>query len=199
MGPAPSWNLTGSAFERLLSRLDSDREAAGRGYEKLRRKLADYFESHGSTCPDAQADEVLDRVARKLEQGETIESMGSYALGVARLVSLEWGKRRAGEREAVAALSATLDEAPGSDVEQLATGLEACLKELPERSRALVLAYYQEEEGSRGWTASRVPEGRRRLAQEWGLSYTNLKVRVHRLKERLEECLRSQPWPARNR
>src|SRR5687768_5952857 len=102
--PAPSgtgWHLTAAAFEDLLRRLSADERRAGAEYESLRLRLAVYFSGRG--CRDAEvcADETLDRVARRLHQGQRIESVGRYARGVARLVALESLRRLQRERRAL--------------------------------------------------------------------------------------------------
>ncbi len=179
-----SWSLTGEALERLLGRLGPDHEAATGEYERLRRKLADYFDFRGSTSPDADADEVLDRVARKLEQGEAVDRVTQYAYGVAKLVILESKRRHVQEQ---AALDALQWQGPNQDspvdAERRVACMEKCLGELPGESRTLIVAYCKEA------TASPLG-GRKLLAQRLGLSYGTLKTRAHRIRARLEECLR---------
>ena len=60
------WILTPEAFARLLAALDPDRERAGLRYENIRRKLIEFFEARGSNSPADNADETINRVARRL-------------------------------------------------------------------------------------------------------------------------------------
>src|SRR6185295_6096769 len=81
-------SITAPGFARLLARLHSDVEQAGQEYERLRRALVKFFDWRGALSPDECADETLDRLARKLEQ-TTVDDVGNYAHGIARLVLLE--------------------------------------------------------------------------------------------------------------
>ena len=104
-GRKKEWVLTREAFDKLLTCLDPDRERAGIRYEIVRLKLVKFFEWRGCESPEDQADETINRVARRIDEGEVINNLESYFLGVARLLLLESEKRRAKERAAVAELS----------------------------------------------------------------------------------------------
>src|SRR5512134_1992159 len=80
---------TEETFDRLLASLDADRERAGERYEDLRRTLVRFFEWRGAPFPEDHADETFDRVARRLDEGITIENLGGYCYNVARLIFLE--------------------------------------------------------------------------------------------------------------
>ncbi len=80
------WVLTPGAFERLLAVMDRDRELAGEKYETVRSKLIEYFEARSSSSPADMADEAINRVARKVEEGEAIQDLNRYFYGVARLL-----------------------------------------------------------------------------------------------------------------
>ena len=84
--------LTQEAFDQLLAALDADRERAGHQYEIVRRKLLKFFEFHGSDAPEEHADETINRVARKLAEGERVENFNGYCLGVARRVRPRGGR-----------------------------------------------------------------------------------------------------------
>src|SRR5436305_9402910 len=91
--------LTGEAFSKLLARLDADRERAGEKYEDLRHTLIKFFEWRGAPSPEDHADETLNRIARKLDEGVEIKSVGGYCREVARLVLLEVWKGSDRRRE----------------------------------------------------------------------------------------------------
>lgn len=183
--PSARWSLTREAFDRLLQELGPDREAAAREYETLRKRLVVFFDWRGAEAPEVLADEALDRLARRLAQHETIENVRAYLFGVARNVWLEAEKCRARARLALAAAPgpARCDEA-GADEARVAH-LELCLRDLPDDARALIVGYYQ------GAGQSHLAE-RKLLAQRLGITYTTLKTRAHRIRVRLEECLRSR-------
>src|SRR5215471_13055556 len=86
------WVLTKSALEKLLGSLSDKPELAAERYEDLRRLLCKFFEWRGASFPEECTDETLNRVARKLEQGLSIQNISSYSYGIARLVFLEWSK-----------------------------------------------------------------------------------------------------------
>lgn len=65
--------LTPAAFDKLLVTFDAaDRDAAGAKYLELRENLRRFFTWRGTRFPDDNADETLNRAARKLEAVEKI-------------------------------------------------------------------------------------------------------------------------------
>jgi DNA-directed RNA polymerase specialized sigma24 family protein len=177
------WDLTPRAFVSLLDRLSTDRAVAAAEYEGLRRRLVDFFDWRGCPNPDVYADETLDRVARKLREGEAVEHVHRYVFGVARLLFLESVRRRAREKTAHAAWSPeTAPAAAPADDDQVRC-LEDCMQQLPAETRALLADYYQGD----GRTTQ---EARRDLAARLGVSAGALKVRAHRARVQLEACLR---------
>ena len=190
-GSTARWSLTREALARLLERLGPDAETAGRAYESLRVRLVDYFDWKGAYRPEVAADETLDRIARRLADGEAIERVEAYAHGVARLVLLEHLRLQLREQRATAA--AALDAShPEHDEEARVECLTRCLQELPAEERSLIVAYYE------GAGRSHL-EGRKALATRLGIIYATLKTRTHRLRVRLEACLRhcldAKGWP----
>ena len=86
---AVPWELTASALDRLLARLDSDPTRAADAYEALRLSLTRFFDWRGAHFPDECADETMNRLARRLDEGAAVTDIRSFALGIARLVLLE--------------------------------------------------------------------------------------------------------------
>jgi DNA-directed RNA polymerase specialized sigma24 family protein len=176
-------------FARLLERLHPEPEQAAHEYERLRRGLVKFFDWRGAWPADECADEVLDRLAIKLND-TVIQDVRKYAHGIARLVALE--KRRGPAFSSIDdAPQLTLVAAPPArdDGNRLHDCFDRCLAELPEESRTLILGYY---EGERSVKIS----NRRRLASMLGLSENALRSRVQRLRDRLEQCMQactSQP------
>lgn len=179
--------LDGPAFQILLVTLSGDASEAGILYESLRQRLIRYFGWERSLHPEELADEVLDRLARKLHDGESIRDLPSYAIGVARLVAGEERTRNA-RRNAILADAARL--LPGRDLPQpddtFADDADPCfprcLAELPPESRLLLLRYYS------GDGAQRI-RARKELAAELSLELNALRNRALRLRERLEQCI----------
>src|SRR5437588_10716542 len=101
MPPSAKWTLGQDAFDRLLASLDSDREHAGEKYQQIRSNLTRLFEWRGCPFPEDHADETINRVARRLEEGEEVREVTKYFFGVARLVVLQVRKGQARERPAL--------------------------------------------------------------------------------------------------
>src|SRR5262249_14687139 len=101
--PGRKQDLTPTMFAKLLRWLDPDWERAGAKYETIRVKLIKYFEWRGSWLPEDHADETINRVARKLEEGETVRTGEPYTYfqGVARLILLEALRGQEKERAAL--------------------------------------------------------------------------------------------------
>ena len=174
--------LTRESLEKLLFCLDGDPERAGEKYETLRLGLVRFFEWRGCALSEDHADETIDRVARKLIQGEAIIDIYKYSAGVARFVYLETVKKRhqqeAALRERPAAPSADSTAAQETHLECL----RRCLRDLPTESSQLILTYHQD-------MGSTKIEGRKRLAQQLGVSQHALRMRLQRLRTKIEECV----------
>lgn len=176
------WELTRSALDALLVRLDRDGDRAAAAYEELRRRLVALLGWWGADQPHELADQALDRVAVKLHEGAVVPdaSLHAYVRGVAHLVFQEWS-RKAAREEQVQRESSGLWEGRG-DVEDAHRALDGCLGHLTSADRRLILDYYTAEEASN-------IAGRRRLAMKLGLSATALRIRAHRVRERLQQCV----------
>jgi DNA-directed RNA polymerase specialized sigma24 family protein len=173
--------LTAAALDGMLGRLDSDRERAGEHYEALRRRLQGLFRWWGSENSFELADRTLDRVAIKLDEGAAVsaEALPGYVRGVARLIFHESLRER--QREERALRDLPLD-AVDPDREGALAALDNCLDTLDAADRQLIVDYYAAHGTS-------MIEARRRLASELQLSPTALRIRAHRLRLRMEECL----------
>jgi DNA-directed RNA polymerase specialized sigma24 family protein len=175
-------SITVVGFSRLLDRLHSDKEVAAEEYERLRGLLVKFFDWRGAWPSDECADEVMDRLARKLEQETTIEDVQKYVYGIARLVLLEWQRRPPVSSIDSDPALAEISSVTPSEPQQMRTCFDQCLAEFPAESRTVILDYY---EGERAVKIS----NRRQLAASLGLSDNALRSRVQRLRERLEACI----------
>ena len=175
-----SRQLSATAFDAFLRTLHADRDRAGEAFEALRERVTGLLEWWGTSRAAELADETLDRVARKIEDGAPIAegSLGAYVRGVARLVFYESKRDRTDQLDE----SETLIESPPEDHESALSCLDECLSALQHDDRKLVLRYY--DNGKRA-------DVRQRLATEKGMSMTALRIRTHRLRQRLEECVRT--------
>jgi len=183
-----SSGLTRESFEILLAQLDPDRERAGELYETIRRRLIRLFEWRGCASPEDLADETFNRVARKLAEGVKLHSADpySYFCGVAHLRFKEVSRSAARERKAIdahgdlllpTALPVVPEEEPGN---RRLDCLRQCLAALQPDQRELVLRYHTGDGNIRN---------RKALSQELGIPMNALRIRVHRVRRRLEDCL----------
>ncbi len=164
----------------LLARLGRDEGEGAIEYSRLHRRLLAFFESHGSLEPGRDADETLDRLARKIREGHVIRNVPAYVHGLARNVLREaWrrARREEGARESLRGQPPP----PVPDV-LLWDSFDRCLAQLEPERRELLVAYYSASRRSnRAWRVE--------LAASRGLSLNALRIRVFRAREALRECL----------
>ena len=181
--PRQKWALNQEAFDRLLVAFDADRETAGRKYLEIRNNLTRFFEWRGCSFPEDHADETINRMAKRVFEGEAILNHSGYAMGVARLLLLEINKGRQREQSALAEIGAAPDVyVPEDDGESRLTCLRSCLQTLSPDNRELILQYYQGEKGEK-------IENRKRLLDRLGIPVNTLRMRALRLRERLQACV----------
>ena len=190
---APSkrdWTLTSQAFERLLLAFDPDRDVGAQKYELIRRKLIEFFEARGSDSPPDYADEAINRVARRISEGEQIDDLNSYFYGVARLIWLEGLRSRHKEptpleptHTPVAPNSAELEIERQHREDRLGC-LESCLSRLSSANRVLIVEYYREEKGIK-------IEHRKQQAERLNTTLNGLRLRASRIRSELSECVHS--------
>ncbi len=184
--------LTQTGFDKFLAALDAeDRERAGAKYESLRARLVKFFEWRNCEIPDELTDTVLDRVMKRIEAGEQIKNVGAYAATVAQFVFKEDCRSRErlfqpiDENPAIENLIAK-DAAvePDDASEARMNCLEKCLAEFSAENRRLVTAYYDTDERT-------MIAARKRLADSLDVSLNILRIRVCRLKAKLEDCTKN--------
>lgn len=180
-GKNKDWVLTEQSLGAFLSLLDEDPARAGEQYEIWRRKLVKLFEWRGSATPEDLADTTLNRLAKKIDEGEKIRNLAGYVGSTARLVWLEALKEQERARGALEELHvlAPHSSATGS---QRVECFELCLESLLAENRMLILDYYREERG-------RKIELRKQLAAKLGMPLNALRIRAHRIRLQLEKCV----------
>jgi DNA-directed RNA polymerase specialized sigma24 family protein len=178
------WTLTQEALENLLACLSPDRDEAAKQYVTLEMKIVRYFEKEKIAAAETRADDVLNRVARKVAEGKQIENVTAYAYRVAYLVFLEAGK----EPDHV-----EIDPEQGphttaepvfedSEPDRRQNCFDSCLEKLTVDNRELILGYYQEDGREK-------IEFRKWLAARLKISLDALRIRAHRIRKNLEECI----------
>lgn len=189
------WDLDQETFDRLLAKLDSNINLAGEKYEYVRNGIVKYFECRGCAPAIDLADETINRVARKLSEGVEVrdDRFLNYIYGVARNVLHE--HLRSPYRKQTPIESLLPDKHPSenprelverarerTEKERLLACLDECAERLPPETRRMILSYYDGKERAR-------IDNRRRLAEGLGIPMNSLRIRIHRIRERLESCL----------
>lgn len=186
--------LTPRAFHRLLSWLDEGTDSDGQKYLEMWRRLVAYFDRKNCLTPDEMADEVLNRVARRLEEEGAIESEApaKYCYIVARFVFMEH-LREAKKDHALLDdvrrqshdnnLAASEDGGEKEMEEKMLNCLEHCAGKLEPLNREIITRYYRGKESAK-------IENRRALAEELGITINALSIRACRIRDKLEDCVR---------
>lgn len=180
------WSLTEEAFNKLLAAFSQDRDEAARQYEALRRRLIRFFEWRGVPSAEDRADKAFNRIAKRIDEGEQVDNVVAYAYRVAYLLYLEWLK----EPELTAIDPETIDslrtqqtfEDPEHEPRQLC--FDRCLGALSNDNQKIILSYYQEERRAK-------IERRKNLADQLKITLDALRIRAHRIRKQLEECIAS--------
>ena len=168
-----SRDLSQEALDALLASLGPDRTAAAHVYEALRHRLVDLFIWERCPEPELNADETLNRMARRMAEGEAILDPYRYAHRIARMVVLETIRKAQRERAALRELSFVMRQVPALETSLVA--LRKCLGALPAESRTLIEQYYSKD--------------REQLAAEMEISVNTLRNRALRIRERLYACV----------
>ena len=174
-----NWILTQVLFDALLAWLDPNREEAGRKYEQIRLRLIKIFTCRGCLEPEDMADETINRVSKKLSEIQsTYEGdPARYFYGVASKVLLE------SQRPKPAPPPPPFRDDTESLEKEYAC-LEKCVEKLTQSNRELVMQYYQEEKRAK-------IEHRKQLAEQFGIALNALRIRAHRIRTVLQQCVQS--------
>ena len=183
------------AGDHFLALFDQDPQEAARKCELLRRKLMFYFQHHLVPDPEDQAQEVLLRLETK---GPTVlagyDDLVRLSFGFARYVASE-GRRGSGR---FAELPENLDrdvrvsakeKNPEERIlESERVGLvRACLLTLSSEDRQLFLSWYLEEKTVH-----------KEYAERLHLSANGLRIRIHRLLRRVQDCVEKRSRKRKN-
>jgi DNA-directed RNA polymerase specialized sigma24 family protein len=182
------WVLTGQAFEKLLGLFDPDPDIAAIRYEEMRRRLRKFFDWNRTKDPDELVDETFDRAARRIDEGVEVHSVASYLTGIARFLLKEYWVSDASKTEEIGDLPVVGDtrlvpeEEEREESDRLLQCLEGCTGSLAQTERQRVVEYYSGEKREK-------IDNRIRMAREMGVTLGNLRVRMLRLRDRLEKCI----------
>jgi DNA-directed RNA polymerase specialized sigma24 family protein len=166
------------AFDSLLAWLDADREQAGEKYEHIRRRLIKIFTCRGCSDAEELADETINRVTLKAPEvaKNYTGDPALYFYGVAQKVYLESLRKRP------QAIMPPPVAAESEELEREYECLERCMEQLPQINRQLVLEYYQDDKRAK-------IDHRREQAQRLGIAPNALRIRAHRIRVTLQQCV----------
>ncbi|HLJ86806.1 MAG TPA: hypothetical protein VKZ53_08275 [Candidatus Angelobacter sp.] len=181
--------ISSSDFERLLQRLAPERNLAGEKYERLRWTLIQFFEFNSCSSAEDLADEALNRVARKLDE-ENVRDIDAFTWGVAKNIRQE-AQNKTRKLIAISELPCQGDSLPAEtdtekeiqnqiDLKRRLGCLETCLLRLGTYDRDIFLRYYNPTENS--------SLERQVLADSLGLTIGALRIKIIRMRERLQKC-----------
>lgn len=172
-------DLTQEQFDKLLQWLDADRNAAGLKYQKIHLLLIKLFVCRGSYEAELLADVTIDRVAAKIDWliANYVGNPILYFYGVAHKVLHENVRPKPTPKPPFPESNRVTDE-----TERDYDCLEECLAELPSKNRDLVSHYYHGEKKEK-------ITNRKKLAEELGITLDALRIRAHRVRRHLQECV----------
>jgi RNA polymerase sigma factor (sigma-70 family) len=172
------WVLTQESFEALLTWLDSNRDIAGQKYEQIRTRLIKIFQCRGCCEPEDLADETINRVTKRLGaiRATFTGEPALYFFGVANKIYLEYLRRKPTPSLPIATESS-------EEAERQSRCLDRCVGQLTPINRELVLQYYQENKRAK-------IEHRKQLADRLGIAVNALRIRAHRIRRSLQNCVK---------
>ncbi|MFT3743166.1 MAG: hypothetical protein QM785_02625 [Pyrinomonadaceae bacterium] len=172
-----------TTFDAFLALLDADRAAAGTKYEQLRLRLERFFEWRGCEASDELTDICLDRVQKKIAEGEIIQNVTAFAATIAQFVYKESLRSKSRLTDSIDSEDAPEIAAPEIEVDEddRLNCLETCLAGFQINDRNLIVSYYDTDEKT-------MIASRKRLADSLAVSLNTLRIKVCRLKAKLEKC-----------
>jgi len=180
--PRRKWVLTQEAFDRLLASFGEDPDSAASRYLEARGNLVQFFTWRGCPFPEDHADETINRVAKRMAEGEEIRNPFGYLIGVARMLLLEINKERAREQKALEEMARPQAAADSEESEPRIDCLRDCLNNLSDDNRELIIQYYQGEKGAK-------IENRKKLTERFRIPVNTLRMRALRLRDKLQVCM----------
>ncbi len=174
---------TKESFDKLLLCLNPDRERAGEEYELLRLKLMEYFRVRACSRAEELADEALNRLAKKIADGEEIRNIRNYCYGMARLIWLEYLKNPGPDQNPYDDNNPEPSFTPNDFLieKERMDCYQHCLHQITEAGRELITEYTDHDNRAHYQT-------RKELAERLGITTTALRIRISRIRDKLEAC-----------
>lgn len=175
-------------FESLLRRLGDDRELAGERYEDIRRMLMKYFAWNNCYPKEEHADTVIDRVAARLMK-EDIQNIDAFIRGVAKNVRRESYRRPrptpiedVPPRKLPQSENAEQTIINRSEEQRRQQCLDTCIQKLTDSDRKILIEYE--------YYAAKA-QAAQQLAARLNLKIPALRTKAHRIREKIEACVRN--------
>lgn len=179
-------NLNAESYALLLKAVSSDEETAANAYAKLRDSLIRLFQIKGDEMPEESADETLDRVAAKLGADVLIEDLTKYSFGVARLVFYENLKKTQKEKKVLENYRAESERQKIDEETDDFLPFRECFESLAGDDKRILQIYFND------LPYAELNENRQKLTGKLGVSVNNLRLKIFRLRRRLEDCVRGK-------
>lgn len=165
-----------NVWQALLKALSN----AGLDYKTIHRVVTLLFVSRECGADSEWlADVTLERVAKKIHNGEEVRSFVAYSKKFAELIWLEYCRDREKLREAMRDWARQVPKyyefEERTDLRRKCQ--ETCLNRMQKDERQLLGKYYLQ------------PADRQVLAKELGLEIATLRTIIHRIKLRLRKCV----------
>ena len=170
-------------FELFLNTLDQNREQAAEKYIALRERLENFFVWRNCENAEELTDIVFDRIVKKITEGEQIKNAEAFCVSISKFVLMENRREVLRTKELdddTPEITVDADEEVELRRKQLRC-LNKCMAKLPEDKRKLLIGYFDTEE------KTMIP-ARKRLAEKLDLTLNSLRIRISRLKTKMEKC-----------
>jgi RNA polymerase sigma factor (sigma-70 family) len=177
---------TPEEFDKLLAWLAADRDEAGRKYETIRNRLIRILVTRGCFDAERLTDEVMNRVAVRVDkvvtsyQGDPIRCFHGFAEKVYLEYVRDQREQPLSEPSSQAAPPDTQRER--EELEQEDACLTQCIGELTVPNGELFRRYFQYEKRAK-------INARKSLAAELRLTDNALRIKAHRIRGRLRQCM----------
>ena len=170
---------TREEFEKLLAWFDSDPDKAGEVFTLIHSRLIKLFVSRGCVDAEALADEVINRVAVRIDTvRETYSDPFRCCIGFVENVYREYQRERQRDLTTIEPPR----QRPADELEREDECLKQCIESLAHAKRNLFLAYFQGEKRVR-------INRRRKLAEEMVVTLNGLRIRAHHVRKEMHQCM----------
>lgn len=173
------------SINKLWAYCSPEHETAGEMYNEIKSALIRFFELKGDSDPISAADQTMDRAALKLSQNIQVENLQSYCFGIARFIFLERLKSVKKSKAAAEEFYKSTESFPNAE-ENNHSFFRECFDSLNETEKNLLTNYFAD------LPFSKLDEYRRQMCIEKNLSLNNLRIKIFRLRRRLEDCLKNK-------